>query len=76
MTERIYPESLKLLGEHVRDTTTGITGLVSAVCYNICEDAQFRIKRFGVDGHGKPYDVVWAYAIDCETVTEEDARHG
>lgn len=68
------PDHRLTLGRHTRDTTTGIAGRVTAVCFNEHEDTQYRIRRHGVDSSGKPFDQVWVYASHCENVTEAEAR--
>lgn len=62
------------LGRHVRDSTTGVAGRVTSVCFNESEETQYRIRRYGVDSSGKPFDQVWVYAAHCAGVTEEVAR--
>ena len=68
------PDPREKLGKPVKDKSTGIAGLVNAVCFNEREDTQFRIKRYGVDNNGLPLAMHWAYVSDCEDVSEHDAR--
>lgn len=66
--------ALDRMAKSVRDCTSGIAGRVTAVCHNEHEDTQYRIRRYGVDSYGKPFDQVWAYVKDCVDVSDEEAR--
>lgn len=63
-----------LLGTHVRDCTTGIAGRIVTVSFFERDEAQFQLRRYGLDGNGHPFPLHWVHARDTSPSTEEDAR--
>lgn len=74
MTEISYSSAIGLLGDHVRDMTTGIAGRVVSVCTNEHQSMQFQIKRYGVDSQGAPFPTYWAYVPDCVVCSRQEAQ--
>ena len=67
-------DSIAMIGHHVRDRTTGIAGRVTAVCHYEHDAPQLRLRRYGVNSSGNPFDVLWVNIADCAPTSEEDAR--
>jgi len=70
----LLAERVGMLGQYVRDQSTGIVGRVNAVCFNAHERAQFQLKRYGVDQNGHPYPLLWVYVGDTVPATYDEAR--
>ena len=67
-------EAISLLGNHLRDRTTGIAGRVVGICFYEHVAPQVQLRRYGVASNGAPYEQLWCYLGDCETISADQAR--